>query len=77
MKIIVVRGRVIRYEENKHAEIFTLVIKGTNEEGWFQTSSAGKSYVEITEDELDEVLKLNESENLVHEAKEVGQMFRF
>ena len=30
MKIIVVRGRIIRYEEGKEAEIFTLVIKGTN-----------------------------------------------
>jgi len=70
-------GRVIRYEEGKKAEIFTLVIKGTMEEGWFSTSSAGKSYIEITEAELDEILDFNESENLVHEAKEVGQMFRF
>lgn len=77
MKIIVVRGRVIRYEEGKKAEIFTLVIKGTMEEGWFSTSSAGKSYIEITEAELDEILDFNESENLVKEAKEVGQMFRF
>ena len=30
VKTIVVRGRVIRYEEGKEAEIFTLVIKGTN-----------------------------------------------
>ena len=77
MKIIVVRGRVIRYEKDKKAEIFTLVIKGTMEEGWFSTSSAGKNYIELTEDELDEVLNFTESENLVHEAKEVGQMFRF
>ena len=77
MKIIVVRGRVIRYEEGKHAEIFTLIIKGTMEEGWFNTSSSGKSYIEITESELDEILLGKESENIQREAKEVGQMFRF
>ena len=70
-------GRVIRYEEGKEAEIFTLVIKGTMEEGWFQTSSSGKSYIEITESELDEILLGKESENIQREAKEVGQMFRF
>ena len=70
-------GRVIRYEEGKEAEIFTLVIKGTNEEGWYNTSTAGKSYIEITESELDEILLGKESENIVQEGKEMGQMFRF
>ena len=56
MKTIVVRGRVIRYEDGKEAEIFTLVIAGTNEIHWFDTSSAGKSIIEITEKELDEIL---------------------
>lgn len=77
MKTIVVRGRTIRYEENKEAEIFTLVIKGTMEEGWFQTSSSGKNYIEITEDELDEILKGKESENVIQEAHEVDMLFRF
>ena len=70
-------GRVIRFEENKEAEIFTLVIKGTMEEAWFENSSSGKSYIEITEDELDEILKGNESENVVQEAHDVDQLFRF
>lgn len=70
-------GRAIRYEENKEAEIFTLVIKGSMEENWFQNSSSGKSYIEITEDELDEILKGNESENVVQEAHDVDQLFRF
>jgi len=70
-------GRVIRYDEGKEAEIFTLVIKGTMEEGWYQTSTAGKNYIEISESELDEVLLGKESENLVQEAKEVDQLFRF
>ena len=69
-------GRVIRYEEGKEAEIFTFVIKGTMEEGWYENSTAGKNYIEITEDELDEILLGKESENLEKEGKEVGQMFR-
>lgn len=69
-------GRVIRYEEGKEAEVFTLVIAGTNEEGWYETSTAGKNYIEITESELDEILLGKESENLEKEGKEVGQMFR-
>lgn len=70
-------GRIIRYEEGKEAEIFTLVIKGTNEEGWYTTSTAGKNYIEITEEELDDILLGKESENIEQEGKEVGQMFRF
>ena len=70
-------GRIIRYEEGKEAEIFTLVIKDTNEEGWYTTSTAGKNYIEITEEELDDILLGKESENIEQEGKEVGQMFRF
>ena len=70
-------GRVIRYEENKEALVFTLVIKGTMEEGWYNTSTAGKNYIEITESELDEILLGKESENMIQEGKEMGQMFRF
>ena len=47
------------------------------EEAWFENSSSGKSYIEITEDELDEILKGNESENVVQEAHDVDQLFRF
>jgi len=49
-------GRVVRYEEGKEAEIFTLILAGTNEEYWFNNSTAGKSYIEITEKELDDIL---------------------
>lgn len=70
-------GRVIRYVEGKKAEIFTLVIKGTMEENWFSTSTAGKEYVEITEQELDEILAGEKSENLIQEGKEVGELFRY
>lgn len=47
------------------------------EEGWYNTSTAGKSYIEITELELDEILLGKESENIEQEGKEVGMMFRF
>lgn len=69
-------GRVIRFEEDKEAEVFTLIIKGTMEEHWFNTSTSGKEYIEITESELDEILKGCESENIVHEAKESDLIFR-
>jgi hypothetical protein len=73
----VVRGRVIRYEEGKEAEIFTLVIAQTNEENWFNTSSAGKSYIEITEAELEEVLAGKGTDNMEREAVESDLLFRF
>ena len=76
MKIIVVSGRVIRYEEGKEAEVFTLVIKNTMEENWFSNSNVGKQYIEITEDELDEILVGNHSSNLEQEGKELDFLFR-
>lgn len=70
-------GRVIRYEEGKEAEIFTLVIKGTNEEAWYNNSTVGKNYIEITEEELDDILAGKEVQNVIQEGKEVDGMFRF
>lgn len=69
-------GRVIRFEEDKEAEVFTLVIKGTMEEHWFNTSTSGKEFIEITESELDEILKGSESDNIVQEAEESSLIFR-
>lgn len=68
---------MIRYESGKKAEIFTLVIKGTMEESWFNNSSAENQYIELSEQELDEVLDGFESTNLVQEAKETDLLFRF
>lgn len=76
MKTIVVRGRVIRHEPNKVAEIFTLVIANTVEEKWFNNSSSGNNYIEINEDELAEVLVGNTYDEYVEVAKEDLQ-FRF
>lgn len=50
-------GRVVRAQEGKIAEIFVLVIKGTNEDQWFNRSSKGLSYQTIQEHELDIVLE--------------------
>ena len=69
--------RVIRYEDGKNAEIFTLVLKGTNEESWYNTSSAGKSYIEINEAELNDILSYKEIESVEVIAKESDTLFRF
>lgn len=69
-------GRIIRYVEGKSAEMFTLVIKGTMEEGWFNNSTSGQNYIEIDEFELDEILNGNLSDNIEQEGKDVDQLFR-
>lgn len=48
-------GRAIRFEPGKTAEIFTLVIRGTQEWNWFQNSATG-AYTVINESQLDKVL---------------------
>lgn len=70
-------GRVIRYQEGKEAEIFTLVIRGTNEESWYNTSTAGKNYIEIDVQELDEILYGERVDKFIEkEAKESDLIFR-
>lgn len=49
-------GRVIRFEEGKLAEIFTLVLNGTSEMSWFENSHRKGSYVQIGMDGLKNVL---------------------
>lgn len=49
-------GRCIRMEENKLAEMFTLVIAGTNDNRWFENANNGQQYITLTEDDLDIVL---------------------
>lgn len=50
------KGRCIRLEPNKVPEIFTLVIKSTNDELWFNNSNKYSSYLTINEEQLDIVL---------------------
>ena len=48
-------GRVVRAEDNKIAEFFTLVIKGTIDETWANNSNVGDCIV-INESQLEDVL---------------------
>lgn len=48
-------GRVCRMEEGKEAEIFTLLIRGTQEVNWHR-NSAGSNYITINESQLGDVL---------------------
>ena len=50
-------GRVIRLEEGKVAEFFTLVIANSVEENWFNNSNKNQSYITINEDQLDQILQ--------------------
>ena len=49
--------RVIRKEEGKQAEVFSLIIKSTMEESWFKKSSKNLASIEINEEELIALLK--------------------
>lgn len=49
-------GRAIRFSENKIAEIFTFVIKGTAEESWFAKSNKNLEYETIQDSQLDDLL---------------------
>lgn len=49
-------GRIIRKEEGKHAEVFSLILKGTMEENWFKKSSVGLTHIELNETELISIL---------------------
>ena len=48
-------GRICRFEDGKTAELFTLLIKGTQEVNWFR-NSATTSYQMINEEQLDKIL---------------------
>lgn len=59
LKKIQTVGRVIRKEDDKKAEVFTLVIKGTTEEAWFAKSSKDINYITLDENDLDNLLNNN------------------
>ena len=68
-------GRICRFEEGKVAELFTLVIKGTQEWNWFQ-NSATTNYTVITEEQLDKILLGEEIETRTRENVE-DKKYRF
>lgn len=76
IKSIQRKGRVVRKFENKIAEIFYIVIKGTQEEKWFKDShKKDKDYITIDEKGLEQVLK-GEQPN-IYKPKLGEIMFRF
>lgn len=68
-------GRVIRKAENKVAEIFTLVIKGTVEEEWFRKNNGGKEYITVGDNDLLDLLEGREFSQKKN--KETKLLFRF
>ena len=51
------RGRSIRFEKGKTAEIFNIVLNRTQETKWFYDSHKRDSFITIDESELDKVLQ--------------------
>ena len=68
-------GRVIRQKENKAAEIFYLILKGTVEVKWFNECVGHSNYITISEDELINVLE--GKEYIKKKNKETNMIFRF
>ena len=53
-------GRLCRFSPGKKAELFTLIIAGTQEFGWWRNSKTSSNYVIIDEEQLDDILAGNE-----------------
>ena len=70
-----VLGRSLRFEPGKTAEIFTLVLKGTQEVTWFSNSKTSK-VITINESQLDDILAGKNIETREREYTENIQ-FRF
>lgn len=70
-------GRCIRKEGDKTAEVFFLVLKGCTDERWFKKANESLDYIEITEDELEDVLKGKPLKNKVKKTQEKFTGFRF
>lgn len=64
------RGRVIRKENDKVAEIFNIVINDSVELKWFNNSHAHQSYITIDEDGLNDVLQGKEPKPYVKKLKD-------
>ena len=68
-------GRAVRFEEGKVSEIFTLILKGTQEQSWFNNSNTSK-VITINENQLEQVLR---GENIETREREqvTNTKFRF
>lgn len=56
IKAVQRRGRAIRFEEGKNAEVFNIVINNTVENEWFNKSHEGEQYITIDEANLYKIL---------------------
>ena len=57
IKAIQKLGRIIRFESGKQAEMFTIVLEGTQEIKWFSESHRKQTnYITIGEEGLEDVL---------------------
>lgn len=70
-------GRGIRTDNNpdKKCEIFTLILRGTAEENWFNKSNAGKEFVTLNVENLNKLLKEEEYETERNKFKQA--LYRF
>lgn len=64
------RGRVIRFEEGKLAEIFNLIIEDTVEVKWLTNSHKSSNLIMIDEDGLDAVLRGEEPKPYIKKIKD-------
>lgn len=64
------RGRVIRKENDKVAEIFNIVINDSVELKWFRSSHANQPYITIDEEGLSDVLQGKEPKPYVKKLKD-------
>lgn len=76
IKAVQKRGRVIRKNDSKNAEIFYIILKNTVEQKWFQNShKKDKDYIVIDESGLEQVLRGEEPNIYKQKIKEI--QFRF
>lgn len=69
------RGRVVRKEGDKIAEIFVLTIDGTVEQKWFAKSRANDNVITIDEHGLDAVLRHEEPEEFMRNTSNFSYRF--
>lgn len=75
IKAVQRRGRCIRFEKGKTAEIFNIVINNTIEVKWFRNGHPDGKYITIDEDGLNAVLNNEEPKPYAHKVKDFT--FRF
>lgn len=68
-------GRICRFEENKEAMMFYLIINDSVELEWFKKANSNQSYITIDEEGLEDVLVGKEPKPYVKKVKDF--QFRF